>query len=55
MNFKTNAFQFYFKKQVRTQTILKYAFLLAIVHFKNYARFLPRSVFPQNEDKNRFV
>lgn len=28
--------------------VLKYAFLPAIVHFKNNARFLPRSVFPQN-------
>lgn len=43
------------KKQVQNTEVLKYAFLPAVVHLKNNAGFLPRSVFPQNEDKNRFV
>lgn len=54
-----NAFKFQLKKRSASaecrEGLKYYAFLPAIVHFKNNARFLPRSVFPQNEDRNRFV
>lgn len=52
-----NAFKFPLKKRSARagcrEGLKYYAFLPAIVHFKNNARFLPKSVFPQNED--RFV